>query len=186
MESVVRDDILAILGRVCEILRVREEQDVHEIKELSNHTLHDASIFQTIDTVEIAVVTYALYKLLDREQVDDNTYAVLFKNFECALASLKKGKFGAYNSCIKELFNVIENVDVKVKTYFQEVVEKARINKSSKLFEHGLTVKRAADIMGISEWDLLKYLGATNFIDRFKPGGLSAKKRLNVALRLFG
>ena len=72
-----------------------------------------------------------------------------------------------------------------MRTYVDEVLDKARITKGSRLFEHGLSAKRAAEIMGVSEWELISYTGKTNIADR-QPAGITTKRRLAHALKLFG
>ena len=186
MEKEVRDDILAILKRTIEILKEREEKDVLELKELSDHTVHDASIYQTIDTMEMAIVVYSLYKFLDRRvPIPEKLYQQLQKELATAYDSLIINDLHTYNEHTQGLFEIIRKIDQSMPTYVQEVIDKARITKGNKLFEHGLTAKRAAEIMGVTEWELLSYIGKTTTIDKYKMGGISVKKRLGYAEELF-
>ena len=66
MESAVRNDALRIISRVIEILEAKEEKDPMELKELSNNTIHNASVFQDECSVSIAVLIYALSKIIER------------------------------------------------------------------------------------------------------------------------
>ena len=65
MENKVRKDILKVLHRAIDILSVREEKDVLELKELSNHTIHNSSIFQDEDSISFAILMYCLAKLIE-------------------------------------------------------------------------------------------------------------------------
>lgn len=187
MEKEVREDILSILRRTIEILREREEKDIFELKELSEHTTHDASIYQDIDSVQIAIVTFALYKLLERGvEISDVYYKRIDEEFHQAYHALTANDFHGYNEHVQNLFFIVKKIDQRASTYIEEVVDKARITKGSKLFEHGLSAKRAAEIMGVSEWELLGYIGRTQVIERYKTGGTSAPERLRFALGLFG
>ena len=62
MNEIVKRDILAVLNDLAGILKVKEESDAAQIKELSNHVIHNASIFQEEDSVSIAILIYALSK----------------------------------------------------------------------------------------------------------------------------
>ena len=187
MEKEVQEDILSVLLHVIRVLQEQQEKDILILKDMSNHTIHDASIYQDIDSVQIAIATYALYKLFDRGvEIPAAYYKKILEEFDLAYSMLQKDKFGDYNEHIENVFYLIKKIDQSALIYIQEVMDKARVTKGSKLFEHGLSAKRAAQIMGISEWELLSYLGKTEIIDKYTPGGLHTKKRLQQALQLFG
>ena len=186
MEKEVKKDIIDILKAVVAILKEKEEKDIIELKEVSNHTLHDASIYQDIDSVEIAVLVYSVYKLLDRRvEISSSDYKKILDGFVQMLDGISRNNFKRYNLHMQKVFRVIEKIDKQVKMYFEEVIDKARITKGSKIFEHGLSAKRAADIMGVTEWELLKHIGRTQIFDKYKPGGIGIKPRLSTARRLF-
>ncbi|HLC80681.1 MAG TPA: hypothetical protein VJG31_02825, partial [Candidatus Nanoarchaeia archaeon] len=68
MNQVIREDLLKELDEVIEILKVREGADIAKLEEVSNHTIHDASVFQDIDAIQIAVLVYSLYKIVGSAQ----------------------------------------------------------------------------------------------------------------------
>ena len=55
MDKIIKKDILSIISKTIAILKIKEEKDIIELKELSNHTIHNASIFQDEDSVSIAI-----------------------------------------------------------------------------------------------------------------------------------
>lgn len=186
MEKEVYNDVLEIVTKAIDILKVKEDKDVAELKELSDHTIHDCSIYQDMDSVQIALLMYSLYKLYDRKaEMSENDYKKVYEELMEARKALVIGDFGAYNKCIGAIFNIIRKVDSTSSKYILEIIDKAKITKGSKLFEHGLSIKRSAAIMGIDEWEMLNYIGNTNSIEMYKPGGVTAKKRLTIALELF-
>ncbi len=188
MEKEVYEDILRILERTIEILREREDKDVFELKDLSDHTLHDASIYQDLDSVQIATIVFALYKLFDRKiVVSDVMYARICSEFEAAFSMLSSRDFGRYNEHIQNLFTLVRKIDDSgASHYLEQVIDKARVTKGGKLFEHGLGIKRAAEIMGIMEWELMGYVGKTQAVERQKSAGVGAAQRVKLALQLFG
>ena len=68
MDEVVKKDVLNVLSDVVKILKVGEETDVIELMELSNHTIHNASVFQDEDSVSIAILIYSLSKVIERKE----------------------------------------------------------------------------------------------------------------------
>jgi len=186
MEKEVQKDIITVLQRVIEILKDREEKDVLELKDVSDHMLKDASIYQDIDSVQIAILVYSIYKLFDRGcKITEKDYKSAVVGFERMLDGVSARNFGKYNKNLQDVFAIIRKIDKQVKMYVEEIITKARTTKGSKLFEHGLSAKRAADIMGVSEWELLQYIGRTQIVDKHKTDGLRATQRLAHARRLF-
>jgi hypothetical protein len=182
MDEVVKRDILHVLADTIEILQVEEERDVIDLRELSNHTIHNASIFQDEDSVSLAILIYSLSKIIERR-----AGKVSYKNLLAPLIEARKdlmdNKTEAYRKGIKKLFNFISSIDTKLKLYVEQVINQAEIKKGSKLYAHGISLARAAEILGISQWELMFYVGKTNLTDI--KGGVSVKDRLNYARSLF-
>ena len=86
MNDRIRNDILAVLRRLAEILEVKEEKDTLEIKELSNRVIHDASIFQDDDSVSVAVLVYALSKIIERAG-NDFDYSAVYSSLKKSINS---------------------------------------------------------------------------------------------------
>ena len=184
MDDRIKEDILAILDRIIEILKIKEEKDVVEMRGLSNRTIHDASIFQDEDSVAIAVLVYALAKIIERkeEYVDYGRLCALFKG---AYKELKTMRIDFYRQYIKNILSYISNIDSKIKMHIGEVINQAQIKKGSKIYEHGISIARAAFMLGVSQWELMRYIGRTRISDRFEANKLMVKSRLELARGLF-
>lgn len=183
MDETVKRDILAIIKDVLDVLRVKEEKDVFELKELSNHTIHNASIFQDGDSISIAILIYSLSKIIERKQGEvnyDNIISVLKEAYE----SLRKNKEEEYRVSIKRLFKWISTVDKGLKLYIEHVINQAQIKKGGKLYAHGISLGRAATILGVSQWELMGYIGKTKITDDV-IGITDVKNRLTFARNLF-
>ncbi len=185
MNDEVKKDILDILNRVIEILKIKEEGDVLEIKKLSDHTIHISSIFQDSDAISMAVVIYACYKIIERHGKEESSvYAVILNHLKNAEEYLKNNDIENYRKTISNLFEEISKIDKALKEYIVNVIDKAKIKKGSKIHEHGISVARTAEILGISQWELMSYIGKTEIASEEKPTG--TKERLNYARKLFG
>ena len=183
MNETIQRDIIAILSDAIDILKVKEEKDITELKELSNHTIHNASIFQDEDSVSVAILAYSLSKIIERKGYELDCRNILFflnKAKEC----LSQNRIDDYRKIIKKTFSIISGVDSKLKLYIEEVINQAQIKKGSKIYEHGVSLARAAEILGVSQWELMFYIGKTKIIDKTKET-IDVKDRLKFARRLF-
>lgn len=184
MNEIIKKDILAVLLDTIGILKVKEEKDLSEIKELSNHVIHNASIFQDEDSVSIAILIYSLSKIIERKQGELN-YSNILQLLKTAYDFLNKDNIDNYRKTIKKLFNFISTMDTKLKLYIEEVINQAQIKKGGKLYEHGISLARAAEILGISQWELMFYTGKTKIIDVYEVELINLKNRLSYARSLF-
>ncbi len=183
MNDTIKEDIIFILSAAIDILKVKEEKDTSELKELSNRTIHNASIFQDEDSVSIAILIYSLSKVIERE-VDELNYDNILFFLEKAKDYLSKNRIDDYRKIIKRAFTVISGMDSRLKLYIEEVINQAQIKKGSKIYEHGISLARAAEILGVSQWELMFYIGKTKIIDKTKEN-VDVKDRLKFARGLF-
>ena len=159
MNEIIKNDIINTLTNTIEIIK---KGDNFKLKDLSNHTIHNASIFQDEDSVSIAVVIYSLSKILERGKPDTTQVITLMQG---GMDYLKKGDVESYKAIIKGIFKFVSNIDSKLKLYIDEVVEQAEIKKGTKIYDHGVSLGQAASILGISQWELMNYVGKTRIVD---------------------
>jgi len=183
MHDIIKKDILAVLTELTEILKVKEEGDIVHIKELSNEVIHNASVFQDGDSISIAVLIYSLSKIMERKQRDLDYNKVLNMLNSC-ISHLKNAQDEAFRKSIKNMFNIIRTMDAKLKLYIHEVINQAQIKKGCKLCEHGISIARSAEVLGISQWELMHYIGKTTLIEQFSEP-VNVLHRLKIARGLF-
>ena len=61
---------------------------------------------------------------------------------------------------------------------------RARINKASRIYEHGISLAQTAELLGITQWELMKYLGQTKIADKFDDE-IKVIDRLEHARKMF-
>jgi hypothetical protein len=174
MSKVVKADIISTLTDVS--ARIKEEK-FSDLMSLSNHVIHNASVFQDEDSVSVAVAVYALYKTLSVYRLDHSRILGLIDK---AIKALERDDYAHFRSSISSVIKVIEAVDKRLSRYVDEVVNKAKIKKAVKIYDHGISLARVAELMGISQWELLNYLG--NVKEREEKFNRS---RLDVARDIF-
>ena len=183
MNDQIKKDIISVLTELAGILRERKNTDTAKIKSLSNNVVHNASVFQDEDSISVAILIYSLSKIIERKENDlDFNKAIAMIN--SALSNLKNNNENGFRKSIGGIFNFIRTIDRSLKMYINEVINQAQIKKGCKLCEHGISVARASEVLGISRWELMHYLGKTTVHDRFS-GQLGAPNRLKFARSLF-
>jgi hypothetical protein len=186
MEDVVKKDIISI---ITDAIRALKNKDVEVLTELSNHTIHDASIYQDEDSITIAVVVYAISKIVARNETNPvknfNSFSFSTSdNLRNASSYLENDKTDAYRSSIKKIIKEISKIDSEVNVYITKVFEEANVKKGSKLYEHGISLEQVSELLGVSQWELMKYVGRTKIMDISKQVG-DVKQRLDFARKLF-
>jgi len=187
MEYVIKKDIISILRKALSLLK---QEDAVALDELSNHSIHDASIFQDENSISIAIVIYSLAKIVHRSKSNPEYWEEVCKKIESDLEEarffLEKDQEDTYKEKIKDLLKSIGKVDDKLKLYIEDVFYKAKIVKGGKLYEHGVSMGRAAELLGISQWELMSYVGKTKIIDRYKEDVVPVNLRIGYAKKIFG
>ena len=67
----------------------------------------------------------------------------------------------------------------------QEVFRKASVNKASRLHEHGISLHKTARILGVTLWELNRYVGQTGIADVNLAYTLDLGKRIKQAEGIF-
>lgn len=179
MNETVRIDILKVIKSAISMI---ERDNIFGLKDLSNQTIHNSSIFQDNDSVGIAVIMYTLSKIFDRQKnIDKSVINILIK----AKNSLFDYDIERFRRFLKKLFALISKEDKKTKMYLQEVISQAGVRKGSKIYDHGISLAQSANILGVSQWDMMDYLGKTKIADTFKEP-INLRRRLATARKIFG
>ena len=183
MNDSIKKDILAVLQDLSQILKSKEDGNVAQIKALSNHIIHKASVFQDEDSISVAILIYSISKIIERKQnnLDFNKISNMINS---GISNLRNNEDENFRKSIHSLFNFIRTIDIKLKLYINEVINQAEIKKGCKLCEHGISVARASQVLGISRWELMHYLGQTTLIDQFS-GPVNVSQRIKFARSLF-
>jgi hypothetical protein len=172
-----------------ETLDVLEKEEYARLKEISDHTVRNASIYQDQDSIALAVAVYSMYKIITRCVDCQKNLTPIQKHlvavFRKARDSLQKGNFKQYNISMQNIFSSLTRLDNKLKLYIQHIINQAEIRKGSKLYEKGLSLARSAEIMGVTQWELMSYVGKTSIAEKEEYEG-NVKKRVQLARKLFG
>ncbi len=188
MEPHIKDNIIRILNKTIDSIK---EEDIKKIRDLSNETVHDATVYQDEYSITTAVLIYALSKIYER----DFQYAKLkgwqffcidcFKGLEIARNKLVNNDIQGFDTALKKYINTLEKLDPKLRLYIKEIFRRSKITKASRLYEHGLSVGRTAELLGITKFEVMDYIGKTYIADVKENTTIKPLERLNFARGLF-
>lgn len=186
MRAEIKRDVISLLK---DALIAVKQNDTQKLKEISDHTLHDASIYQDKYSTSIAVVIYSLSKVYDRNKYKEYSgwkefHMRCVKHLEKARDNLTMDQVGKYNQEIKNIYRSISTIEKELGMFITEVLKHAQIKKASKIYEHGISIGRTAELLGISSWELMDYVGQTR-APEMAPETVSVKERLEFAKKLF-
>ncbi len=182
-------------GNVLRILRETkkaiEDDNPFEMKTLSNQTMHSATISQDADNIVVAVLVYSLGKVLSRDNYRsmegwDEFYKAVVKNLGLAVAALQKNELKSARVYLGRIRNSLNKISGDLSRYIKDVFAKAEINKAFKLYEHGLSTEKTAELLGVSLWDLSSYIGQSNIGDAKFAISMPIEKRIKIAEDIFG
>ncbi len=182
MNEIIRKDILKVLSSTIEAFKQQRFQDFSAI---SNQTIHNATIYQDEDSLAVAVLVYALGKVATRCMETGGKCPNLLPQLNALDGLLAQDRQEEYRAAMRKILDDIRAFDEKMHMYIEEVLQKARLKKGSKLHEHGISIARAAEILGISQWELMSYIGKTSVPD-MHAAKEDVRTRYKRARALFG
>ncbi len=183
-----RENVLSIL---VETVKAIERGDWSVIKELSNQTINTASLTQDADNVAVAVIIYSIGKILERGNYKNLPgwkpfYQTVVSSLRRSIDDIKKNNDEGFRKDFEQIRKALGKMSGKLKGYIQEVFEQAKVNKASRIYEHGVSMEQTAKLLGISMHELAEYSGSTGIANVKGSKTMTAKMRIKLAEGIFG
>lgn len=156
------------------------------LNELSDQTIHSASITQHTDYITIAVVLYSLNKILARR---DHWHIKSWPNFvkkfndelNKTISSIRSKDQEEIARHLGHAKQLIENLSPNLRPDVEGVIKKAEINKAGKIYEHGISLQQTAHLLNLSQWEILDYIGQRSIVENPLNQTIEVKKRIKQA-----
>jgi len=182
-----KENVLDILVRTKKAI---SENDVVTMKLLSNRTIHSSSIYQDPDNIAVAVIVYALGKIIERKKYQEYKewpafFSACMASLDAAIAAIKSDNIEQFRESVENIREAIELLSGHLRSYIEEVFRKASINKASRIYEHGISMQQTASLLGISVFELAEYAGKTGIGDVDLSITKNIHERLKTAFELF-
>ena len=173
-----------------EVKKALHDGDAIKLKSLSNKTIHAASVEQEKFSIALAVIVYSLSKIIERTDYQKYpAWKAFLKqsliNLEKASRFLEKDNITKFKESIMQIEKLIDNLTGNFKIHVQQVFEKARINKASRIYEHGISMEKTAELLGITIFELAEYAGKTGISDIDLSITLPIEKRIKYITDIF-
>jgi len=182
-----KDNVLRILEETKLALK---NNDTLRLKELSNQTVHTASLSQDSDNIAVAVAVYSLSKIVERTEYKslpgwNNFYKTILLSVDNSITAIKNKDDKKLTESLTMIRNAISKLSGKLKFYIQDVFRKAEINKASKIYEHGISMEKTANLLGITMFELASYAGQKQEMGVPLGQTLDVKSRIKIAEDIF-
>jgi len=182
-----RENILRVFKETKEAV---SRDDVAKIKNLSDQTTNTASLTHDPDNIASAVVIYSLSKILQREDYKklpgwEKFYGTYIGAINKSIDSLERRNDEGFRQSIKEIRKAIGNLSGRLKEYIQDVFRSAEINKASRIYDHGISMEKTAGLLGVSMFELARYIGEKEASDVPESVTVSVRERVKFAMEMF-
>lgn len=182
-----KENILYILRKTREALI---KKDTFTLNQLSNRTVHSASIYSDTDNIAVAVIVYALSKIIAREKYSSykewpNFFKTCVKGIEDSIEAIKLNDVEGFRAVITRIREAIDKLSGHLKEYIGEVFRSASVSKASRIYEHGISMQQTADLLGITAFELAEYAGKTGIADVDLSITKPEKSRIRDAEEIF-
>lgn len=180
-----RDHLISILKETQTALN---SHDAARLRELSNQTIHSASYKQDGGSITLAVVVYTISKLIERnDNIKIKKWSIFIKKFNSwiqeAIKAVEEEDISKYEEFLHQARQSINVLSLNFKPYIQDVLRKASINKASRIYEHGISLGKTAQLLGITQWELVDYMGQKKTDEKYSA--MDIRKRAQHALEFF-
>ena len=169
-----------IADSITQSISYLKQDNSEDLKELSNHNIHNASIYHDGHSIVLAVIIYSLSKI----SLKPYNKILVLNLLNKMKQNIKSNNPKEYEQFQRQLLAYIRKNDTKFSSYISEVLTQAQIKKGTALYEHGLSSETATSILGISQWDLMNYLGNVK-AEKFPVRKTDIKSRLEFTRGLF-
>ncbi len=160
----------SLIDRVRSIKNAFQSENAHSLRGISNQAIREAALQNDSLRAEIAIIAYALHKLLSKEHVrSDKKWQKIQKNvlqkLEEGIKNLGNKKILEFEKTISGIASQIREADESLGNYAQNLMEKSRVKQASSLYALGLSLGQATALTNADKKALFNYIGYTKMHD---------------------
>jgi hypothetical protein len=179
-----------ILDILKQVRNAVQTKNYVKIKHLSNKLVHHSSIHQDADIISVTVIIYSLSKMIEREDFKkEKNWSTFYKNYldnlNNMIKALESNDHKKFHYEIELNRKLLEQLSGNLRNNMKDVFRRAKINKASMIYEHGISMETTAKILGISIWELAEYAGRSESSNINLGVTMPLNKRLKLAKDIF-
>ena len=180
MDTEIKQKVISVLTSLKEILS-SDQIIPTKLKQLSDELVDGASLCHDQDCISISVLAYSLYKIFLKNLNIEKTS--LLEYVKIVLDSVDNDIH--FRSNVRKLFDHLKKYDKNIDINILQIIKHVQVKSGLKMYDHGLSIGQAAEIMGVSKWNIMEYLGASSIVDQDSSYRIDCKTRLNFTKGLF-
>lgn len=182
------------LSNITKILKVAYSSiknfDELKLKNISDQTIHSATIHQDSANIIVAVLVYSISKIFQRDsyrKLDgwDYFYTTLLAKWKIMLKAAEQNDYEKTVQVAGEIRNSLNALDGNLGEYIKDIFNKAEINKASKLYEHGISMEQTTKLLGVTLWDLCSFVGQSSINEIQIVESMPEKERIKLVENFF-
>jgi len=187
MEPSEKINLLNIIKKTEQAIR---RDDLRAMKDLSDKTVHSSTIYQDTYFLTIAVVVYSIAKIIERTRYqkykDWNVfYKNVIKGLDGAKTHLEKDELKEFENDLKSIIQIVGKLETNLKKWIKFIVRKAKVQKGSRVHEHGVSLGRVADMLGVTEWEIMEYIGPSGISEVKLAKTKEVEDRIKLVRKIF-
>jgi len=152
-----------------------------DLKQLSYELSEEISIYHDKDCISVSVLAYSLYKIFNKNIGLDR--GSVLKRVNDALKSIDNETQFRLN--MSKIFSHLEKFDKNISANIVQILKHVHVKSGLRMYEHGISIGEASEIMGVSKWDMMGYLGSSSIVDEDANKRIDSKTRLEFTRGLF-
>src|SRR3989338_945252 len=140
--------------------------DATRLRIVSDKALQNIELNQDPFSINLTITVYSLAKIVEwRHHYKAKPWALFQKHIKkhllFAQRFLSEKNTQKYKKSMKAIIQHLADLESSFKYFITEVITRAKVKKGTLVYERGLSVGRAAALMGISSWELMEFIGQT-------------------------
>jgi len=187
MQENIKRDIVSVIKNSISAIK---KQDLKKLRDQSTRTVHNSSIYQDKYSISISVIIYTTLKILEKNirkrtkelQNNEKLIIIELKNAERAI---KKEEDYNFSKALKKIIFILKKLDKNTGRFMHDALKTSKVKKAYGLYRHGVSSGKAAELLGITKWELQPYLGKTRESENKYNISGSVEERINTVKELF-
>lgn len=149
-----------------EIIKAFENDEISNLRDIGGTLARRGALKSSHTLLEGGAVAYALAKIVQQiHRYPPDLLEDFKKNVLKELKSCVKAPIGEIDTCLDRILALISEFDNKTGKFVSNLTEKARANKATTVYSSGFSVGKAAQLSGVSKWEIMRYAGSTRLSD---------------------
>lgn len=163
-----------------DIIRGFERGEIDHLRKIGGKLARRGALKSSHTLLEGGAIAYALAKVVQHrhrhtpDELENLKKAVLEELKLCIGATIEE-----MDTHFDKILDIITEFDKKTGKFISNLTEKARANKATTAYSSGLSVGKAAQLAGVSEWEILRYSGNTKLSEE-----IGITKHLHTRLKV--